>query len=210
MADLKDEQITVLVEQLRKPATHACCECFDITELERPCRYCNGQEANMVRMSRAATAIEQLRTPQRASAERVRQVVSDAYQAEMVARGAGAVGPQARQISEFVDAVADRVAAELAPASHLVQVARAADALGADPDAEAIVDRAIAKAQTGAQKRKLAPAVELAPVLSAEERASLRRLRDNAPNPDHDDTCDSCRNRRQDIAVLDRLLEGGR
>lgn len=54
----------------------------------------------------------------RANVEGVRSVVKDAYQAEMVARGAGAVGPQAKHIREFVDALAVRVAMKLAvPAS---------------------------------------------------------------------------------------------
>jgi hypothetical protein len=50
------------------------------------------------------------------TAERVRSVVRDAYQAEMVARGYGASGPQATDIAAFVNGIADRAAERLAGA----------------------------------------------------------------------------------------------
>lgn len=55
-----DGYIVSLLQQLRSPPHHACCECNDEVAADRPCRYCNGMEAHEARMRKAAEAIESL------------------------------------------------------------------------------------------------------------------------------------------------------
>lgn len=105
---------------------------------------------------------------------------------------------------DVAEEIARRVASRLSlPVPSLrVEVAQLADALPVDEEADRMMARALSERSAKSEHRKLS-----LPVLSEGERCVLASLRADAqePVPEHDD-CQSCDNRRQTIALLDRLL----
>jgi hypothetical protein len=171
------------------------------------------------------------RTAQAASAERVRQVVLQAFAqlsegigVVVISRIASHVASQlAPQATNYADATsAERVRqvvlqafAQLSEGIGVVVIGRIANHVASQLSTHTANQRDLDVACYAEVKRERDVAVEecsqlrsqlSAQILSATDRALILELRHDARKPTHEDDCEPCGKRRATLALLDRLL----